>query len=288
MKAEIEKQLYADLAEAYLQGSVTKADRAISEAYKKASDAIIIDTPEPEPEPEPPTPVTGWPKPEAQWPYAPVNPTALGFLTVGTANAKYENFTASGVYQKDTTGLRIATGKIDGKGTGENGIQFSDYTAHGIEVTGTKDGMKAHGSTFIDSCWIHDLRVGAGIHADGIQISGGENITIKNTRFGGNTEQNANAGIFIKPEGNGNIKNVVIDGCYFDRFGNFAIYTQTHPTYKTYVDTLTVRNCIFGKTVSYVDWAKTHNLVGAKNIVWENNIDIYGKPVLLEQPRRIS
>lgn len=298
---EIEKKLYNDLAAAWVQGSTTKADVAISKAYKDAADAIVI-VPPGATGPTGPTgtvstnptgtvsptgtaPATGWPLPGTVWPYGPKGtPTQIGYVVVKEPNKKIDNFIGDGIYQNGVEGLIATNGKLDGKGSTENGIQFSDFTATGVEVTATKDGFKAHGDVLIENCWVHDLTVTATSHNDGVQISGGTNVTIKNTRFeatAGKPEQKGTAAIFAKPEGGGSIGTVTIEGNYFNRWGNFFIQTSKSSTGAIAIEHLIVRNNVFGDVVTYVDWADTHRIDGVKKITWENNRDKNGNIVSL-------
>lgn len=229
-------------------------------------------------------PVAQWPKPGVAWPYGPkTGSIAIGFKTVTTANQTIDNFTGSGIYQK-STGLIVSNGKLDGKGSTENGIQFNNYKAEGIEVTGTKDGFKAHGDTTILNCWVHGLTVTSTSHNDGVQVSGGTNVRILKTRFeatANEPEQKGTAAIFVKPENGGTVGIVEIDGCYFNRWGNFFIQTSKRSDGIAAIDHLIVRNCIFGDTVTYIDWAETHRIDGVKKVTWENNVDKTGNPVNL-------
>lgn len=260
------------------------------EADLKALEARVaaLETEEPPVDPpvDPPVPPTTlWPQPGTAWPYGPSSMVInQGFVTVKEPNKTLNNFLASGIYQNGVEGLVATNGKIDGKGTTENGIQYSDYKAIGVEVTGTKDGFKAHGDVLIENCWVHDLTVTATSHNDGVQISGGTNVTIKNTRFEATAvkpEQKGTAAIFAKPENDGTIGTVTVDGCYFNRWGNFFIQTSKSNTNKIAIEHLIVRNCIFGDVATYVDWADTHRIDGVKKITWENNRDKNGNIVTL-------
>lgn len=274
----------------------------LSDLYRQYADALEEELPIPGPTgptgtptgPTGPTqpPATTWPKLDTQWPYGPQSGAQnIGYKTITTPNTLITNFTSTGIYQK-STGLKISSGKIDGTGSTENGVQFNNYSIEGVEVTRTKDGFKAHGDTTILNCWVHDLTYVPNVsHNDGVQISGGTNIKILKTRFEatpGNPEQQGTAAIFIKPEGNDTIGTVEVDGCVFNRWGNYFLQSSQRADKTNQIEHLIVRNCIFGKTVTYVTWAKTHNLLGIKKITWENNVDIYGNPVLLDKPVAIK
>ncbi len=64
-------------------------------------------------------------------------------------------------------------------GYATSGIAFSDYVARRLNVSGSADGFKADRDATIEDSWVHDLWLGAGDHADGIQTTGGDNVTIR-------------------------------------------------------------------------------------------------------------
>lgn len=227
-----------------------------------------------------------WPKPGATWQGGPKTGASTNNILTASGNSTvFNNFYATGVTQNPgRTGMIVTAGKIDGKGSTENGIQWSDYTAKGLEVTGTKDGAKAHGNVTIEDSWFHDLTVTATSHNDGVQISGGGNVTIRRTRFeasAGKPEQRGTAAIFAKPENDGSIGTVTIEDCYFNRWGNFFIQTSKSNTGKVAIEHLIVRNNVFGDVVTYVNWAETHRIDGVKKITWENNKDRNGNIINL-------
>jgi hypothetical protein len=77
-----------------------------------------------------------------------------------------------------------------------DGIQGANYTALRVNIHGTVDGAKMNGNnSSIKSSWIHDLKSfssdpyqnGGPSHGDGVQVLGGQNLTIAgNNIVGGN------------------------------------------------------------------------------------------------------
>lgn len=59
------------------------------------------------------------------------------------------------------------------------GLSFAGYTAIRVHVHGTADGFKANSNTVIRDSYIHDLAVTASSHNDGIQSTGGSNVTFQ-------------------------------------------------------------------------------------------------------------
>ncbi|NUP13103.1 MAG: right-handed parallel beta-helix repeat-containing protein [Polyangiaceae bacterium] len=64
-------------------------------------------------------------------------------------------------------------------GIATSGIAFGNYTARRLDVHGAADGFKADSNVVIEDCWIHDLWLGEGDHADGIQTTGGSNVIVR-------------------------------------------------------------------------------------------------------------
>lgn len=58
-------------------------------------------------------------------------------------------------------------------------ISFDNYTARRLNISGGFDGLKANSDTLIEDCYIHDLRPSEGSHNDGIQTTGGNNVTVR-------------------------------------------------------------------------------------------------------------
>ena len=66
-------------------------------------------------------------------------------------------------------------------------ISFDGYTARRVHVRGTTDGLKANANVTIEDCYIHGLAVSSGSHNDGIQSTGGSNVTIRHNTIDTNT-----------------------------------------------------------------------------------------------------
>jgi hypothetical protein len=64
-------------------------------------------------------------------------------------------------------------------GVATSGIAFANYTARRVNVHGAADGMKADSNVTVEASWIHDLWLGNGDHADGVQSTGGANVTFR-------------------------------------------------------------------------------------------------------------
>jgi hypothetical protein len=58
-------------------------------------------------------------------------------------------------------------------------IAFTNYTARRVNCHGAADGFKADSDVLIEDSWVHDNWLGAGDHADGVQGTGGSNVTVR-------------------------------------------------------------------------------------------------------------
>lgn len=66
-------------------------------------------------------------------------------------------------------------------------VSFDSYTLRRCEISGTTDGLKANADVVIEDCYIHDLRVSNDSHNDGIQSTGGSNVTLRHNTIDTNT-----------------------------------------------------------------------------------------------------
>jgi hypothetical protein len=66
-------------------------------------------------------------------------------------------------------------------------VSFSNYTARRLNVSGSADGFKANADVTIEDCYIHDLMVTQDSHNDGIQSTGGNNVTVRHNTIDTNT-----------------------------------------------------------------------------------------------------
>ena len=63
------------------------------------------------------------------------------------------------------------------------GMSFSNYTARRVFVTGTADGFKADSDVLIEDCYVTQLAIGPDTHNDGVQTTGGSNVTLRHNTF---------------------------------------------------------------------------------------------------------
>lgn len=95
------------------------------------------------------------------------------------------------------TGLLVEDSEIVGlSGLVTNAIGFQNYTARRLNIHGMADGLKADANVLIEDSWIHDLSNGNGEHNDGVQSSGGANVTIRHNSISGAS----NAAVMAGPD----------------------------------------------------------------------------------------
>lgn len=63
------------------------------------------------------------------------------------------------------------------------GMSFSNYTARRVYVTGSADGFKADSNVLIEDCYVTGLGIGPDTHNDGVQTTGGSNVTLHHNTF---------------------------------------------------------------------------------------------------------
>ncbi|MCU1456486.1 MAG: hypothetical protein JWL73_578 [Actinomycetia bacterium] len=212
------------------------------------------------------------------------NVNVTGSITVTASNVTIRNFRAQAILQvAGNSGMVLEDGEIYGGPafTGD-GLEWAQYTMRRMNVHNTFDGLKGHGNVLIENSWIHDMNVfrgaqfGAGgySHNDGLQVSAGSNITVRNSRF---ERTGLNSAIFIDAD-QGPINNVLIENNYLSGggFTFYSIQSRSAPQFGVPTN-VTVRNNTFGG-----DHLFDYATVGG-NVVWSGNVNESGQTVT---PRR--
>lgn len=85
-------------------------------------------------------------------------------------------------YDNPYRGLVVEDSEIASTGTdGTAAMSFGYYTARRLNVHGAADGFKADNSATIEDSYIHDLAITAESHNDGVQTTGGSNVTLRHS-----------------------------------------------------------------------------------------------------------
>lgn len=106
------------------------------------------------------------------------------------------------------------------------GMSFTDYTARRVSVTGSADGFKADSNVLIEDCYVTALGIGPDTHNDGVQTTGGSNVTLRHNTFklGGQTVSSVvQVGNEWGTNSNWVIQNNLIDG------GGWRINASNNP-----------------------------------------------------------
>lgn len=107
------------------------------------------------------------------------------------------------------------------------GISFANYTARRVFVTGSADGFKANENVLIEDCYVDGLGIGPDTHNDGVQATGGSNVTIRHNTFKLGDEPGVSAVIQLGNEWSSNsdwlIEDNLIDG------GGWSINASSDP-----------------------------------------------------------
>ncbi len=114
-----------------------------------------------------------------------------GAITVNASNVTIRNCRiTSGDYYPirwdsgEHTGLLVEDSEIIGTSSAVTaGLSFDNYTARRVFVTGAADGFKANSDVLIEDCYVTGLWVTQDSHNDGVQATGGSNVTLRHNTF---------------------------------------------------------------------------------------------------------
>lgn len=202
-----------------------------------------------------------------------------GQITIAADDVTVRDFRADNVLQEPgTKGMLLEDGELDGGGRPKNstdGVAWSDYTARRLNVHNQLDGLKAMGNVLIENCWVHDNNFqsfgnGDVTHNDGVQISSGSNVTIRNSRFERNR---GNSAIFVDPD-QGRIDHVTVTGNYLGGGGYtfYSIGSKNAPQFGKPTN-ITVTNNVFSNEHRF------HYADVETGVNWSGNVNVDGQPV---------
>jgi len=141
-----------------------------------------------------------------------------------------------------------------------------------------RDGMKLEGNNLIEGCWIHQLGLAAGAHADGNQTRVGSNITMRGNNFDmpvnipGGYRSNAAS---INQAELGNIENLHMDGNWLNG-GNFTVYFLANASYGHALRNCSLTNNRFGREYRYGVLNRGGNIQNLQisGNVWDDSGDL--------------
>lgn len=183
------------------------------------------------------------------------NVSVTGTIVIKAANVTIKNFkidAAGGTY-----GVQVLSGGSVTLEDGEiinamgGGVFGNNWTALRLNIHEMgSDATDGGGNNTLEDCWIHDIGMSPGAHADGIQLNNGDNIVIEGNNFDlpwwsqvGSQVYRANSCIFMNGYVYNYLDGTVISGNWLDG-GNYSIYAlgQTNTV---------VSNNIFGEDYQY-------------------------------------
>lgn len=132
-------------------------------------------------------------------------------------------------YGDDYTGLLVEDTEIIATNyEATAGLSFRNYTARRVHVTGSADGFKADANVLIEDCYVTDLGIGPDTHNDGVQATGGSNVTLRHNTFKFGSQPGVSAVVQVGNEWGTNsdwvITNNLIDG------GGWSINASGNPS----------------------------------------------------------
>lgn len=115
------------------------------------------------------------------------------------------------------TGLLVEDTEIIGTSTIVTaGISTANYTARRVRISGTNDGFKADSNVLIEDCYVTGLTVSESSHNDGVQTTGGSNVTVRHNTFKLGDSEGVSAviqiGVEYGPNSNWLVEDNLMDG----------------------------------------------------------------------------
>ncbi|WP_448631447.1 hypothetical protein [Cellulomonas soli] len=116
----------------------------------------------------------------------------------------------------------------------------------------TGDGVKFGSDVVLQDSWIHDLKPGAGAHADGGQVQYGVvNLVIRHNVIDLSTTSSANAALFIAPDLGGSTNGpVTVDNNYLAG-GNYTVFCVDGNNGQYFIGNISFTNNTFGRGAAY-------------------------------------
>lgn len=131
-------------------------------------------------------------------------------------------------YGDEHTGLLVEDCEIIGTNYNVTaGMSFRNYTARRVFVTGGADGFKADANVLIEDCYVTGLGIGPDTHNDGVQTTGGSDVTLRHNTFKLGNQSGVSAVVQVGNEWGTNsnwlIEDNLIDG------GGWSINASNNP-----------------------------------------------------------
>ncbi len=134
---------------------------------------------------------------------------------------------SGGVAVRRATGadrLTLERVEVDGMGTAEVCVGWSDYTLRGVDLHGCADGARFGHRMSVEDSWIHDLAQIGTLHADALQTTSASDVVIRHNTLDVRRSDGTydNAGVMLGSETGGQqVRDVLVEGNHLDG-GNYA------------------------------------------------------------------
>ncbi|NED99610.1 right-handed parallel beta-helix repeat-containing protein [Phytoactinopolyspora halotolerans] len=168
---------------------------------------------------------------------------------------------------EEISGLVIEHSELIGvSGERSAGIApFGSWTARHLDISAFEDGIKVGSNQTIENSWIHDLHTPPGSHSDGIQSTGGTNVTIRGNRIEGPWQGQTSA--IIIQSNNGPVDTYTIENNLLSG-GTYTLYLRDKGTGHGAPRNITVTN----NTWTNNSWAYGPTSTDqGPNWTWNNN-----------------
>lgn len=148
------------------------------------------------------------------------NKRIAGALNITGSNVVIRNSTITGnvFFQANQTGGRIEDSTVINTGNNGAGVNYYNYTALRVEVTGGRQSMScAENCTVIDS-WLHGQEIRTDWHSNGFSSNGGDRMTLRHNTLACDAPQGTRAACSAALSLYGDfdpITNVIVDNNLF-------------------------------------------------------------------------
>lgn len=169
-----------------------------------------------------------------------------GCITVLAPSVVIKNSRVSGscdnLISNRSTGLLVEDVELDGGGDPSvQGIGWGGFTARRLDIHGVGDGVRANGDVVLESSYIHDLVTADGFHNDGVQVTEGSNIVIRDNVIENPFTQTS---AILLGAHQGSVSNVLVVGNLLAG-GGYTLYGGADPRSNYTISNIVLRDNVF-------------------------------------------
>lgn len=154
---------------------------------------------------------------------------------------------SGGVAVRRTSGtqrLTLEHVEVDGRGSAQVCVGWSDYTLRNVDLHGCADGARFGHRVIVEDSWIHDLAQIGTLHSDALQTTSASDVVVRHNTLDASAGAGGfrNAAVMLGSEtGSMEVRDVLVEGNHLDG-GNYALNVRGDIT----ASGVTVRDNTFG------------------------------------------